>query len=96
MMTSAIDSETLEMTLDAIREFVSDALPDERLLDLDEKDEFPVKDFEKYPEKYTERLLAIFKKVEAEKSGDEQYKTFADRMKADLLPGGNVQGKQDD
>ncbi len=41
-MTSAIDSETLEMTLDAIREFVSDALPDERLLDLDEKDEFPV------------------------------------------------------
>ena len=41
-MTSAIDPETLEMTLDAIREFVSDALPDERLLDLDEKDEFPV------------------------------------------------------
>ena len=40
-MTSAIDSETLEMTLDAIREFVTDALPDEKLLELDEKDEFP-------------------------------------------------------
>jgi alkylation response protein AidB-like acyl-CoA dehydrogenase len=40
-MTSLIDAETLEMTLDAIREFVSDALPDEKLLELDEKDEFP-------------------------------------------------------
>lgn len=40
-MTSAIDSETLEMTLDAINDFVSDALPDEKLLELDEKDEFP-------------------------------------------------------
>lgn len=40
-MTSAIDSETLEMTLDAVRDFVTDALPDDRLLDLDERDEFP-------------------------------------------------------
>jgi alkylation response protein AidB-like acyl-CoA dehydrogenase len=40
-MTSAIDSETLEMTLDAIRDYVSDALPDEKLLELDERDEFP-------------------------------------------------------
>jgi alkylation response protein AidB-like acyl-CoA dehydrogenase len=40
-MSSAIDSETLEMTLDAIREFVTDALPDQKLLELDERDEFP-------------------------------------------------------
>ncbi len=40
-MSSAIDSETLEMTLDAIREFVADALPDQKLLELDEADEFP-------------------------------------------------------
>jgi alkylation response protein AidB-like acyl-CoA dehydrogenase len=41
MMTSAIDFETLEMTLDAVREYVTDALPDDRLLELDERDEFP-------------------------------------------------------
>jgi alkylation response protein AidB-like acyl-CoA dehydrogenase len=40
-MTSAIDSDTLEMTLDAVRDFVTDALPDEKLLALDEADEFP-------------------------------------------------------
>jgi len=40
-MTSAIDSETLELTLDAVRDFVTDALPDEKLLELDEADEFP-------------------------------------------------------
>jgi alkylation response protein AidB-like acyl-CoA dehydrogenase len=40
-MTSAIDSATLEMTLDAVRDFVTDALPDEKLLALDEADEFP-------------------------------------------------------
>ena len=40
-MTSAIDSETLEMTLDAIRDFVSETLPDKKLLELDEADEFP-------------------------------------------------------
>ena len=40
-MSSSIDSETLEMTLDAIREFVVDALPDQKLLELDEADEFP-------------------------------------------------------
>ncbi len=61
-----------------------------------EKDEFPVKDFEKDPEKYAERLTAIFKEVAKEKSGDEKYETFADRMKANLLPGGNVEGKKDE
>ena len=40
-MTSAIDSETLEMTLEAINDFVTDALPDEKLLELDHNDEFP-------------------------------------------------------
>lgn len=41
-MASGIDGETLEMTLDAIREFTSAQLPDEKLLTLDEKDEFPL------------------------------------------------------
>ena len=40
-MSSSIDSETLEMTLDAIDDFVTDALPDQKLLELDERDEFP-------------------------------------------------------
>ncbi len=40
-MTSAIDSETLEMTLEAVNDFVTDALPDEKLLELDHNDEFP-------------------------------------------------------
>jgi len=40
-MSSAIDFDTLEMTLDAVRDYVTDALPDNRLLDLDEHDEFP-------------------------------------------------------
>lgn len=57
-----------------------------------EKDEFPVKDFKKDPEKYAERLKDIFKKLESEESGDKEHKTFADRMKANLLPGGDVDG----
>ena len=65
-----------------------------------EKDGFPMKEFKKeykeHPEKYAERLKAIFKKIEAEKSGDEKHKTFGDRIKAKLLPGGNVKGKKDD
>jgi len=40
-MSSHIDSETLEMTLDAIQDFVTDALPDNKLLELDHNDEFP-------------------------------------------------------
>ena len=60
-----------------------------------EKAEFPVKDFKKDPAKYAEQLKEIFKTVEAQESGDEQHKTFADRMKANLLPGGNVDGKKE-
>ncbi len=60
-----------------------------------EKDGFPVKEFGKDPAKFADRLKDIFKKVEAEKSGDETHKTFADRMKAKLLPGGNVLGKKE-
>lgn len=56
-------------------------------------DEFPIADFKKDPEKYAERLKEIFKKSEGEKSGDEQHKTFGDRMKANLLPGGDKDGK---
>ncbi len=61
-----------------------------------EKDEFPIKEWEKDQEKFAERLKDIFKKVGAEKSGDEKYKTFQDRMDANLLPGGNVEGKKDE
>ncbi|MCA9132126.1 MAG: hypothetical protein KDA45_03195 [Planctomycetales bacterium] len=58
-----------------------------------EKDQFPVKDFKKDPEKFAERLQVLFQKLEGEKCGVEEGKTFADRMKANLLPGGNVEGK---
>ena len=60
-----------------------------------EKAEFPIKDFKKDPEneKYVEQLKDIFKKVLEEKSGDEEHKTFGDRIKADLLPGGDKDGK---
>ncbi len=58
-----------------------------------EKDNFPVKDFKKEPEKFAERLKDIFKKVSEEKSGDEEHKTFAARMEAKLLPGGDKDGK---
>lgn len=60
-----------------------------------EKVEFPVKEFAKDPEKYAEQLKEIFKKIETAESGDEKHKTFADRMKAKLLPGGNVDGKKE-
>ena len=41
-MTSAIDSEMLDMTLDAVQRFAADALPEKMLLDLDADEEFPV------------------------------------------------------
>ncbi len=68
----------------------------EALHELFEKDDFPMAEFKKDPEKYTERVKAIFKKALAEKSGDEKHKTFGDRIKAKLLPGGNVEGKKDE
>jgi alkylation response protein AidB-like acyl-CoA dehydrogenase len=40
-MPAGLDRETLELTLDAIRDFARDHLPAETLLDLDARDEFP-------------------------------------------------------
>jgi len=40
-MAVGLDRETIDMTLEAIREFVEGQLPQEKLLELDEKDEFP-------------------------------------------------------
>jgi hypothetical protein len=58
-----------------------------------EKDKFPMADFKKDPAKYADRLKEILKKVEGEKSKDEKHKTFGDRIKANLLPGGDKDGK---
>ncbi len=41
-MTTGLDKESLELTLEAVREFAAENLPDERLLELDHADEFPV------------------------------------------------------
>lgn len=57
-----------------------------------EKDEFPLAEFKKEPEKFADRLKDIFKKVEEEKSGDEEHKTFGSRIEAKLLPGGDAKG----
>lgn len=60
-----------------------------------EKDKFPMDEYKKEPEKFAERLKDIMKKIEEEKSGDETYKTFGERIKNNLLPGGNLEGKKD-
>ncbi len=39
---TGLDKETLDLTLEAVREFAADNLPDEKLLELDAADEFPV------------------------------------------------------
>ncbi len=41
-MTSAIDAPMLAMTLDAVREFSGDALPEKLLRELDQDDRFPI------------------------------------------------------
>jgi len=41
-LAAGLDRETLELTLEAVSEFMAENLPDEKLLELDEKDEFPV------------------------------------------------------
>jgi alkylation response protein AidB-like acyl-CoA dehydrogenase len=41
-MTVGLDTDTLEMTLDAIRDFTSEHLSDQTLIDLDAKDEMPI------------------------------------------------------
>jgi cytochrome c peroxidase len=62
------------------------------------KDKFPIADLKKAktPEelaKFADRLNDLFKKIEDEKSGDSEKRTFAERMKADLSPGGDKDGK---
>jgi alkylation response protein AidB-like acyl-CoA dehydrogenase len=39
---TGLDAETLKMTLEAIRDFIADAIPEERQLQLDHEDECPV------------------------------------------------------
>ncbi|MCP3956868.1 MAG: acyl-CoA dehydrogenase [bacterium] len=39
---TGLDRESLDLTLEAVREFAADNLPDEKLLELDAADEFPV------------------------------------------------------
>jgi alkylation response protein AidB-like acyl-CoA dehydrogenase len=41
-MAQGIDKQTLDLTLEAIREFAAERLPEETVLELDERDEFPV------------------------------------------------------
>ena len=43
-MSAGLDKETLDLTVEAIREFTTEQLPDQKLLDLDYKDEFPLND----------------------------------------------------
>jgi hypothetical protein len=68
------------------------------LHDLIEKTEFPFAEFKKARTeeelaKFQEQLNAIFKQAAESKSWDENHKTFGDRIKANLLPGGNADGK---
>lgn len=58
-----------------------------------EKDKFPLAELKKTPEKFADRLNDIFKKLEEEKSGDAEKRTFSARMKANLSPGGDKDGK---
>jgi cytochrome c553 len=60
-----------------------------------EKDKFPLAELKKkdVPEKLIDRLNDIFKKLEEEKSEDAEKRTFSARMKANLSPGGDKDGK---
>lgn len=53
---------------------------------------FDLKAFKDEPNKYTDKLKEIFKKVGEEKAGKTD-KTFAARMKEGMLPGGDKEGK---
>lgn len=59
------------------------------------KDEFPVAEFKKEPEKYAERLNDLFKKIAKLESKDKEKRTFEKRMEDGLLPGGDVEGKME-
>lgn len=65
-----------------------DALEHEGLL----KKAFPPKRFKEQPEEVLKEIEAIFKKIE-EKKAEGQDKTYGERMKAGLLPGGDAKGK---
>ena len=65
-----------------------EALEDAGLL----KKTFPAKRFKEEPEKVRKEVEEIFKKIE-DKKAEGQDKTFGERMKAGLLPGGDVKGK---
>jgi alkylation response protein AidB-like acyl-CoA dehydrogenase len=41
-MNAGLDGESLQLTVSAIKQFCQGELPDEKLLELDEKDEFPI------------------------------------------------------
>jgi alkylation response protein AidB-like acyl-CoA dehydrogenase len=41
-MNAGLDFDTLKMTLEAVREYAADSLPDKKLLELDANEEFPV------------------------------------------------------
>lgn len=58
-----------------------------------EKDKFPLDELKKTPEKLADRLNDIFKKLEEVKSGDSEKRTYGARMKANLSPGGDKDGK---
>ncbi|MCC6510394.1 MAG: hypothetical protein IT423_14930 [Pirellulaceae bacterium] len=57
-----------------------------------EEAKFDVKAFGKEPAKYADEVKAMFKKVTEQKAGATD-KTFAARMKAGELPGGDKEGK---
>lgn len=65
-----------------------EALEDAGLL----KKTFPAKRFKEEPDKVRKEVEEIFKKVEGKKA-EGQEKTFGERMKAGMLPGGDVKGK---
>jgi hypothetical protein len=59
--------------------------------DLLKKENFPAKRFKDEPEKCKEEIEAAFKKVEEMKAKD--GKTFGEKIKAGVLPGGDKDGK---
>jgi hypothetical protein len=65
-----------------------EALEDAGLL----KKTFPPKRFKDEPDKVRKEVEEILKKVESEKANG-QDKTFGERIKAGMLPGGDVKGK---
>lgn len=57
-----------------------------------EEAKFPTKEFGKEPAKFADQVKDIFKKVVDQKAGTTD-KTYAERMKAGELPGGDKEGK---